>query len=382
MSQLLKLNLPSASNAIGNSQKRKLDKISPDISEQHKKYLYETDTLVKQNKYYLPENSQNELNTDLASNDTEATKIKIPPIYIHNANNYRTVSDDIRKTIESENFTIQCKTNSMKVMLTNPNDFRKLTKYYDEHEIQYHTFQLPDNALLSVVIRNIPISVTDDEIKTELSKQFTVKRVTRLLNKEKLPIPLCAVDIERNETSDGIFNITRYLHSIISVEPRRKSNDIPQCTRCQRYGHTKNYCKLEPRCVKCLQNHHYTQCSKRQGEKPSCVNCQGDHTANYRGCPYYVDLKTKIGYQQRQNKRTEVNPVSSQHANEHFSPRRVIPSSNTNTRSYAQAVKSDQDTISNLLKILTDFISPYMDQIKEFISSVFTSLFSSFIQSK
>lgn len=371
-----------ASTSTDNLQKRKRDKVSPDISEQHKKYLYETETLVKQNKYYLPGNSQNELNT-VASQDTGSVKNKIPPIYIHNASNYKTVSDDIENTIASENYTIQCKTNSMKILLTSPEDFRKLTKYYDEQEIQYHTFQLPDAALLSVVIRNLPISATDDEIKTELSKKFTVKRVTRLLNKEKLPMPLCAVDIERNETSDEIFNVTRYFHSIISVEPRRKSNDIPQCTRCQRYGHTKNYCKLEPRCVKCLENHHYSNCPKRPGEKPSCVNCQGDHTANYRGCPFYTDLKIKISSQQSQRRPREENPMPFSNHNEQFRPRRVIPTpNNMKGKSYADAVKNDQECISNLLTTLTEFITPYLDQIKQFICSIFSSMFSSIIQPK
>lgn len=385
----LKLNLSSCESGISSiAGKRKHDRLSPTstISEQHKRYLYDTTKLLQQNKYYIPADTQNthDMN-DEPSQDTEAAKIKVPPIYIHNASNYKTVTDDIKTIIGTENFTVQCKTNSMRINLFNSTDFRKLTAFYDEKEIQYHTFQNPDNALLSVVIRNIPISVTEEEIKSELSKQFCIKRVTRLLNKDKMPIPLCVVDLEHNDKSDEIFNLTRFDHSIIAVEPRRKSRDIPQCTRCQRYGHTKNYCKLEARCVKCMENHHYSNCKKKLGEIPLCVNCGGNHTANYRGCPFYTDLKAKIISNQRHHtnpKVTHTNDLSStQHSNEHPRLRHnTTPPRNSFPRSYANAVRNDQDSMSNVLKTLLDFISPYLDQIKQFIFSLFTSMFSTNVQ--
>lgn len=194
-------------------------------------------------------------------------------------------------------------------------------------------------------------------------------------------MPLCAVDLERDDKSNEIFNITRYEHSIISVEPRRKSKDIPQCTRCQRYGHTKNYCKLEPRCVKCTQNHHYSQCPKKVGEKPTCINCEGGHTANYRGCPYYTNLKTKISSQQHQN-RTETNPTERPDRSETSRETRSnLPHRNfSNTRSYADAVRNDENSIPSIFKTLLDFITPYLDQIKQFICSLFTSMFTSSVQ--
>lgn len=103
-----------------------------------------------------------------------------------------------------------------------------------------------------VILRNVPISLSDEEIKTELiSKSLLIQKITRLLNKDKIPMPLVVVELTNNDEATEIFNLTNLLYSIISVEPRKKSRDTPQCTNCQRYGHTKNYGKLEPRCVKC-----------------------------------------------------------------------------------------------------------------------------------
>ena len=39
---------------------------------------------------------------------------------------------------------------------------------------------------------------------------------------------------------------------------------IPQCVRCQRYGHSKNVCRKNPRCVKCKKTNHCTQDSPRR----------------------------------------------------------------------------------------------------------------------
>ncbi|GBP19986.1 Probable RNA-directed DNA polymerase from transposon BS [Eumeta japonica] len=53
------------------------------------------------------------------------------------------------------------------------------------------------------------------------------------------------------------------------------------------YGHAAANCHADPRCVKCLVPHWTRECSRTResGEKPSCVNCLQQHTANYRGCP-------------------------------------------------------------------------------------------------
>lgn len=368
--------------------KRKRDSaLSPVISEHHKKYVWEEASLIKQNKYYLPDEIQSQMdNTSSSSSTTESPKSKIPPIFIHNATNYKVITDDIKSVISNDSFTTQCKSNSIRINLTTSTDFRKLTEFYDQKGIQYHTFSNPDASYLSVVIRNIPVSISSDEIKEELTKTYPVEKVTRLLNKDKLPIPLCVVDLKREEKADDIFNLTKFGHSIISVEPRRKSRDIPQCTRCQRYGHTKNYCKLQPRCVKCSQNHHYSQCPKKPEETPSCVNCGENHTANYRGCSYYAKLKSRVNIQQQQHRSSNTSNNTTNHrnsqtfVNSNISSHSPTFTSNTRPRSYANATKNDQTPISNVLEIIMQYISPYIDQIKQFIFSLVTSMFNGNVQ--
>ncbi|GBP92154.1 Nucleic-acid-binding protein from transposon X-element [Eumeta japonica] len=73
----------------------------------------------------------------------------------------------------------------------------------------------------------------------------------------------------------------------ITVEPPYKKGGPGQCHRCQNYGHAAAHCYAQPRCVKCTVPHWTKECTRTREseEKPSCVLCGGDHTANYKGCP-------------------------------------------------------------------------------------------------
>lgn len=55
------------------------------------------------------------------------------------------------------------------------------------------------------------------------------------------------------------------------------------------FGHGSNNCHHPLRCVKCSGEHRAKDCPKLQEQTPTCCNCGGGHTANYRGCPYYIN---------------------------------------------------------------------------------------------
>ena len=65
--------------------------------------------------------------------------------------------------------------------------------------------------------------------------------------------------------------------------------------RCQEYGHTKNYCRNTPRCVKCAEHHLTSDCPRKtQDGNVTCVNCNKPRPANYRGCEVHKQLQQKI----------------------------------------------------------------------------------------
>ncbi|KAK5650639.1 hypothetical protein RI129_001668 [Pyrocoelia pectoralis] len=324
-----------ALNATNHNNKRDRSALSPEAAS-NKRYLFEPNNLLKNNRFYIPSSepsvSYEENNVSTQDNSMETPQVpitpkpKIPPIYLHEAKNYQQVIKDVQENIKEE-FSTAYKGNFLRINLTNINDFRNLTKYYDLLNIQYHTFKDPETQPLSVILRSVPISITEDELKNELlSLKLPVLKVARLYNKSQYPIPVCAVDLTKTEEANQIFAITKILHCIINVEPRRKSPDIPQCSRCQSYD-----------------------CTKTPQQKPQCVNCDGEHPANYRGCPYFQKISQKV------NK----NHITSENRNKHhtYTPE-AFPSLPNSTDAVPPAA-------AQLLNLASELLTPLpLHQIK------------------
>ena len=184
-------------------------KLATNVTSYHKKYVLDSDLLCKENRfdtlsyynYAMTENHDSEL-----IHETETVvKDKIPPIILHDVNNYQAIDEDIGKTVVKE-FTTVVKGNSLKINLTDITDFRKLTKFYEDSGIKFHTFKAAQDKKLEVVIRNVPTSLTEDEIKSELLHyNVPVCKVVRMLNNKKMVIPLCMVELENTDDAVEVF---------------------------------------------------------------------------------------------------------------------------------------------------------------------------------
>jgi len=378
-------------------------KLATNVNTYHKKYILDPVLLCKENKF----DKLSDHNYAMTDNeDSEMThepvkKTKIPPIFLHDVNNYQAVIEDIKTNIQNE-FVTAVKGNNLKISLTDIDDFRKLTRFYEDSEVKFHTFKAAQDKKLEVVFRNVPTSLTEDEIKSELLLyNLPVCKVVRMLNKNKVAIPLCIVELENSENAVEVFNINNLCHALVSVEAKRKPKDVPQCTRCQRYGHTKNFCHLDPRCVRCTGQHHFSQCPLAKQTAPQCVNCGENHTANFKGCKYYQNLKHKSS---RPTAKSNINNTSEAKPNSERQPAEPH-SSNRNGRrtsvSYADVLnsrKSPNDMqeddlnsnnnmptsnecesgivdISNLETMLITVVKSFLPQIKSLLLNIIASLF-------
>lgn len=367
---------------IQTQSKRKLSLLTPPINEVQKRYSW-TPNIPTQNKYSILTNLANEtIDNPNDSNsqqenvndktETPITKPKIPPIYLHNTINHTALTEDIKKLSTGE-FSTYYNTNTLKINLTKEDDYRNLTKHFNNNGIKYHTFQNPNGKPLNVVIKNVPLSLTEQEIFDELTKTVPVTKVTRLLTKNKQPLPICAVDLTDNENAKKIFSLKGLYHSIVTVELRRKPSNTPQCHRCQNYGHTKNYCTLDPRCVKCGGNHQHQHCSKKPDDTPKCANCGGPHPASYRGCQHHIEIMHKRMTAINNNNR----PYARYNRSNLTSPNRTyadqvrnptVANSNPNTNNQPSAPEASFD-ITNLIKSIINLLTPFLPQIKNFITS-------------
>lgn len=126
-------------------------------------------------------------------------------------------------------------------------------------------------------------SFGENEIQNELvSLGFSVFKLMRVWDKNKQPIPVVNVYLDKkNPKNKEIFDLDRLLYCVVTVEPKRRSYNIPQCNNCQRYGHTRNYCKLLPRCMFCAGKHKSADCKKDPIVASVCANCGEAHASNF-----------------------------------------------------------------------------------------------------
>jgi hypothetical protein len=164
----------------------------------------------------------------------------------------------------------------------------------------------------------------------------------------------------------GVFGFF-WLYCLVSVEPRKPSNGIPQCTNYQRFSHTKKCCHLPPRCVKCAGDYHYTRCQKTQETPPKYVNCNSSHPANYRGYIFYKEIsknKNKIVTNSRHNNNLSnaIFKLVNQHVytnkdntNNHFTY--ASASKNNYNKNPTNNANSDNDFMKILLPHINTFIT-------------------------
>jgi len=63
----------------------------------------------------------------------------------------------------------------------------------------------------------------------------------------------------------------------------RMHQNVPQCYKCQKFGHTSQKCnQASPTCKHCAKGHDSRECTSQGAAK--CSNCRGDHKASSTAC--------------------------------------------------------------------------------------------------
>jgi len=239
------------------------------------------------------------------STEVEKRKPKPPPIYKENSSNV--LVNKITEVIGKDNFHIiplvKGNIQETKVQMKFEDNYRVLSKYLDDNKNNFYTYQLKSSKGLQVVLKGIESDLTPAEITMALQeKGISAKSVFNILNGDRKPQPLFKVELEpenkplKKYEERPIYNLQFLLYRRITVEESHKRNGPVQCANCQEYGHTRSYCKLRPVCVVCGELHDSAHCpaSKDECNSKKCGNCGDNQTANYRGCPVYKELKSRI----------------------------------------------------------------------------------------
>lgn len=214
-----------------------------------------------------------------------AKEYRPPPIVIRNKAKWVSIAGHISSS--KLNFTkARAIQDGIQIQPATQQDFREITRLLDVAKEEYHTFLLPEEKPLRVVIRGIDPAIDIEDVKEFFSvSEFPVTSVRRTTGRDNRPLKLIMVTLDRSPEAKGIYKMKTVLHLPITVEtPNRKPNQVSQCHKCQRFNHSQRGCHAKPRCVKCGGDHHTATCQKKKEQDPLCCNCGGTHPASYRGC--------------------------------------------------------------------------------------------------
>lgn len=141
------------------------------------------------------------------------------------------------------------------------------------------------NNSQGVVVCSDLLNCTEDEIVQEMRGSGVIgcRRMTVMKDGARKPLPTHVLTFDRPTVPE---------HVIAGIHRLSVRHFVPspmRCFRCQRFGHTASRCKREPICVCGRPTHEGNEC----GANPTCVNCNGAHSAKSRNCPMFK-LETQI----------------------------------------------------------------------------------------
>ena len=364
------------------------------IGKQTEKYLKldsskGSSSKLKNNPYaVLLEEDENDKASQSNANKSSKS-IKPPPIYLREQSSNQLVSNI--SSIIGDNFYIvpirKGNISETKIEISSENHYRTVTAFLDKSNKNYYTYQLKSSKGLAVVIKGIEADVDTTEIKEALEESgFLVKSVFNLRNRDKVPQPMFKVELEpdcrklKANECHPIYNLRYLLHRRINVdEPHKRSGPI-QCMNCQEYGHTKAYCTLKSVCVICGEFHPTKSCptDRSVDKNKKCSNCGGPHTANYRGCPVYIELRDRTTTI-RKNFQESRKPQSSERNIDFITkpnvnyPQPLLPPTKS---SYADVLKGQPTNnegigtmITNLMACMTQFMTSMQSMIQDFMKN-------------
>nr|CAI5855751.1 unnamed protein product [Callosobruchus analis] len=116
-----------------------------------------------------------------------------------------------------------------------------------EEDVPHHTFPLPSERNIHAVIRGVPATLKEADIKEELQQNGYAPLHIIRLKRSGAPMPLVVAILAKLEKSRELFNEHELLGLAIRVEVQKNSRLIGQCHHCQKYGHAQSYCTAPPK---------------------------------------------------------------------------------------------------------------------------------------
>lgn len=155
----------------------------------------------------------------------------------------------------------------------------------------------------------------------------------------------------------------------ISWEPYIKKFIATQCRRCQIFGHAAANCNQKFRCVKCISFHGPGECKKLIEDTPICVNCNEEHSANYKKCKVFIQYTEKNEKMKKiQHKKSDY--LKSSFINSNLSYRSALISDTNFSENIEASSKENEENPNNFLFIMNEIKLLFNTSVEELMKKI------------
>nr|CAI5846049.1 unnamed protein product [Callosobruchus analis] len=234
-----------------------------------------------------------QLPTQASQETTEPRKMRITPVVLRDASRWRAVNHKFI-SIGTKIERAVAVDEGIRIIPRSEDDYR-------EEDVPHHTFPLPSERNVHAVIKGVPATLKQADIKEELQQKGYAPLHFIRLKRSGAPMPLVVVILPKLEKSRELFNEHELLPVGLSirVEDQKNTRLIGQCHRCQKYGHAQSYCTAPSKCLKCASDHMTHLCPQTGLEERKCVNCGDGHPANGPICRFAPRRNLQVIAQRR-----------------------------------------------------------------------------------
>lgn len=114
-----------------------------------------------------PIQPQPSISSEQNTTKAEEKKANVSPIILRDITKWTNCANHLKE--HKINYTrVRQADGGIKIYPTEVSDYSKIIKYLEHQKYPFHTFHLPEEKHLNIVIRGIPTNLSPDEVKQEL----------------------------------------------------------------------------------------------------------------------------------------------------------------------------------------------------------------------
>lgn len=211
---------------------------------------------------------------------------RIPPIVIaKDLGNPKELITNLKGIVKNQ-FELKIKNKSTLLFTKTSVDYKSVLCYLKENKIDNHTYTLPEERNLKVVIKGLPVDIpTQDILEDLIAKQLSVVKVVQFKKKseeKETKLPVFTIYFSPGTTMQVVRKTKVVCFCRVTWEKYVSKQSVIQCYNCQKFGHLATNCNRRTTCKNCTGEHDSRNCIEEQHLK--CANCNGNHPANSPDC--------------------------------------------------------------------------------------------------